>query len=55
MLMKKNNYSLIYPKIVAGGFALLIAVGTALLMLPVSSKQGSAAFIDALLDRKSVV
>ena len=51
--MKKNNYSLIYPKIVASGFALLIAVGTALLMLPVSSKQGSAAFVNALFTATS--
>lgn len=54
--MKKNvskDYSLSYPKIVAIGFALLIAVGTALLMLPISSRSGSVSFLDALFTATS--
>ncbi len=34
----KNFWS--YPKIVALGFLMLIALGTVLLMLPVSSRDG---------------
>lgn len=44
----KKNYSLIYPKIVAAGFALIIILGSLLLMLPISSKQGGIDYIDAL-------
>lgn len=51
--MKKSNYSLTYPKIVAVGFALLIILGSALLMLPISSKQGGASYIDALFTAAS--
>lgn len=51
--MKTRNKSLTYPKMTAIGFALLIAVGTALLMLPISSKHGSASFIDALFTATS--
>lgn len=51
--MKKSNYSLTYPKIVAVGFALLILLGSALLMLPISSKQGGVSYIDALFTATS--
>lgn len=50
---EKNNYSLTYPKIVAIGFALLILSGSALLMLPISSKAGSVSYIDALFTAAS--
>ena len=43
------NYGLTYPRIVALGFLLVILAGTALLMLPVSIKNGdSVTFTDAL-------
>ncbi|MGN1480716.1 TrkH family potassium uptake protein [Porcipelethomonas sp.] len=49
--LKKN---LTYPKIVAIGFSILIAAGTILLMLPVSSRNtGSAGFTDALFTATS--
>lgn len=48
-----KNFSLTYPKIVAIGFALLVAVGTALLMLPISSRAGSVSFMDALFTATS--
>lgn len=52
--MRDNkNYSLTYPKIVAIGFALLILLGTALLLLPISSKQDSVSFNDALFTATS--
>lgn len=51
--MKEKNYSLSYPKIVALGFALLILIGTGLLMLPISSKSESVSFIDALFTATS--
>lgn len=44
----KKNYSLTYPKIVAAGFGLIIVIGSLLLMLPISSKQGGVAYMDAL-------
>lgn len=44
----KKNYSLTYPKIAAAGFALIIILGSLLLMLPISSKQGGIDYIDAL-------
>lgn len=47
-MIKKKKYSLTYPRITAIGFALIIFVGTALLMLPISSKNGSVTFIDSL-------
>lgn len=50
---EKKNYSLTYSKIVSIGFALLILIGTALLMLPTSSKSGSVSFIDALFTATS--
>lgn len=50
---EKKNYSLTYPKIVAAGFALIIILGSILLSLPVSSKHGSVAFIDALFTATS--
>ena len=47
--IRNYNYSLIYPRIVALGFLLVILVGTALLMLPISIKTGGhVAFTDAL-------
>lgn len=49
----KKNYSLTYPKIVSIGFALLILIGTALLMLPISSKYDSVSFNDALFTATS--
>lgn len=49
----KKNYSLTYPKIVAIGFALLILLGSALLMLPISSKLDSVSYIDALFTATS--
>lgn len=50
---KNKNYYLIYPKIVASSFFLLILIGTALLMLPVSIKTGNVSFVDALLTATS--
>lgn len=50
---EKKNYSLSYSKIVSIGFALLILLGTALLMLPISSKSGSVTFSDALFTATS--
>lgn len=50
---EKKNYSLTYSKIVSIGFALLILIGTALLMLPISSKTGSVSFVDALFTATS--
>jgi trk system potassium uptake protein TrkH len=52
-MKKKFNYSLTYPKIVAIGFALLILFGSALLMLPISSKTNSVSYIDALFTAAS--
>lgn len=49
----KKNYSLKYPKIVAAGFAIIILLGSVLLTLPISSKQGSVAYIDALFTATS--
>ncbi len=54
--MKKENsknFSLSYPKIVAIGFAILILIGTGLLMLPISSRSGSVSFFDALFTATS--
>ena len=51
--MKTLNQSLTYPKMTAVGFFLLILAGTGLLMLPISSKHGSASFIDALFTATS--
>lgn len=50
---EKKNYSLTYSRIVAIGFALLILIGTALLMLPISSKSGNVSFSDALFTATS--
>ena len=47
-MIKKKKYSLTYPRIAAIGFALIILIGAGLLMLPVSTKNGSVSFIDAL-------
>ncbi|MFR5875740.1 MAG: TrkH family potassium uptake protein [Eubacterium sp.] len=52
-MKEKKNYSLTYPKIVAIGFALLIFLGSALLMLPISTKSGSVSYIDALFTAAS--
>ena len=51
--MKYKNKTISYPKITAIGFAMLILAGTALLMLPISSKTGGASFIDALFTATS--
>lgn len=54
MREKRNkNYSLTYPKIVAIGFALIILIGTALLMLPISSKGEKISFINAFFTATS--
>lgn len=50
---KSKNYSLTYPKIVALGFALIILIGTVLLMLPISSKGEEISFIDAFFTATS--
>ena len=47
-MLKDKNYSLTYPKIAALGFAALVLIGSALLMLPISSKTGNVHYIDAL-------
>jgi trk system potassium uptake protein TrkH len=47
-MKNKNTNKITYPKIVAIGFAGLILIGSALLMLPISSKTGGASFNDAL-------
>lgn len=51
----KKNFSLTYPKITAIGFAVLIFIGAAMLMLPISSKYGSVSFNDALFTATSAV
>ncbi|MDD6728313.1 MAG: potassium transporter TrkG [Eubacteriales bacterium] len=48
-----RNYYSTYPKIVALSFLLIIAAGTILLMLPISVKEGSVSFIDALFTATS--
>ncbi len=48
-----RNYSASYPKIVALSFFLIIIIGTGLLMLPISVKEGSVNFIDALFTATS--
>ncbi len=50
---EQKNYSLTYPRIVAIGFALLILLGSLLLMLPVSTKFVSVSYIDALFTAAS--
>ncbi|MGN0529340.1 MAG: TrkH family potassium uptake protein [Eubacterium sp.] len=50
---KSKNYSLTYPKIVALGFALIILIGTILLMLPISSRGEEISFIDAFFTATS--
>lgn len=50
---RTNNYSLTYPKIVAIGFALLVFLGSALLMLPISTKTAGISYIDALFTATS--
>lgn len=52
-MKKEKNYSLTYPKIVAVGFAVLILLGSALLMLPISSAAGGVAYNDALFTAAS--
>lgn len=47
--LKKRLYKLSYTKIVAGGYFLLLIIGTVLLMLPISAKSGEwTSFPDAL-------
>lgn len=51
---KKNvNYYYSYPKMVAFSFFLMIIIGTILLMLPISVKDGSVGFTDALFTATS--
>ena len=46
---KKFLYNLSYTKIVAGGYFILLIIGTFLLMLPFASKSGEwTSFFDAL-------
>ena len=55
---KKNKIfkSLTTARLLLLGFFIIIMVGTLLLLLPFSTKKGvSISFMDALLDRKSVV
>lgn len=52
-MIKKKKYSLTYPRIAAIGFALIILIGAGLLMLPISTKNGSVSFIDALFTATS--
>lgn len=54
-LRRKQNktYYTNYPKLVAISFLLVIIAGTILLMLPVSVKQGSVSFTDALFTATS--
>lgn len=53
MKNKSKNFSLSYPKIVAIGFALLILIGSGLLMLPISTNLDSVSYIDALFTATS--
>lgn len=47
--LKKRLYKLSYTKIVAGGYFILLLIGTFLLMLPISAKNGEwTPFADAL-------
>ncbi len=50
---KNKNYQYSYARLVALSFIILIAVGTTLLMLPISSKSGSTSFVDALFTATS--
>lgn len=53
--MKKKilNLNLTYPRVVAFGFALIIMLGTFLLMLPISSRGNSVSLNDALFTATS--
>lgn len=52
--MKKRRVKFSYPKVLAGGFALIILIGAALLTLPISSKSGTfTAPLDALFTATS--
>lgn len=48
-----KNYTNSYPRLVALSFLLLIIAGAVLLMLPISVKQGSVSFLDALFTATS--
>lgn len=50
---KNKNYQYSYARLVALSFIILIAIGTTLLMLPISSKNGSTSFVDALFTATS--
>ena len=53
-IKKQNkNYYHSYPKLFAASFFILILIGAALLMLPISIKQGSVSFIEALFTATS--
>ncbi len=51
--IKNRNYYSSYPKMVALSFILLILIGTALLSLPISVKNGDITFLDALFTATS--
>lgn len=52
-ISKNKNYYRSYPRSVALSFIGIILIGTFLLMLPVSVKQGSVSFIEALFTATS--
>ncbi|MCM1113955.1 MAG: TrkH family potassium uptake protein [Clostridium sp.] len=51
--IKNKNYYSSYPKLVALSFIALILIGTFLLMLPISVKNGDVSFLDALFTATS--
>ena len=52
-IKKNRNYYTSYPKMVALSFFAIIIIGTMLLMLPISIKEGSVSFLDALFTATS--
>ena len=50
---KSKNYTNSYPRLVALSFLVLILLGALLLMLPISVKNGSVSFLDALFTATS--
>lgn len=51
--LTSKNYTNSYPRLVALSFLALILAGALLLMLPISVKQGSVSFLDALFTATS--
>lgn len=51
--IKNKNYYSSYPKLVAFSFVALILIGTVLLSLPISVKDGDITFLDALFTATS--